>query len=642
MTIHIRDEMSTTTAGNTDLTSSPSGFQAPAGEHHLEQLISDWAQGRLWHADTPAPLKRSDKRPDEEKSWQRWSAYLAKRKPPAPFVKFPMGTSDPLVWGVPNSPECDAGLAWRVKLGTLLAAPTESPSPRLEELLEGLLRDQFNASEIRLPDALRLLTVGYWLPQLAAHLPIRNWWRLLTHLMTVSRECQLASPATMPAEEYLVATLLGGELPLVISSQVGELKPARELRSAARIALSESLCEATDGEGVIAARLLEHLPALFSSWTRCRALGRAIPKGCWTTDAETQYEWLVRQTILLARANGSPLLTTSAYRNWPGGPVDAAISLAGDRADRLAAAARFGKLLLTPQTLRTSGPLPDPSLESEWSCLAVMSTGVDSSAHRFAIDYSGRGSRIELEISGKTVMAGEWQAEITLGGRRLEPTDDWEQQCWFSNEECDYLELTTTLTAGARLERQILLGKEDEFLFLQDILHSEQGEPQEWAHTHRLPLVPGMTFLPEKETRDGVLANAKGRPGASLMPLGLGEWRVDLQPGELEQQGDQLVLGHRGSGRRASAPIWFDLRSKRTSKPRTWRQLTVAASLEVVPRDVAVGYRVQCGSSQWLIYRSLAPPANRTVLGQNTAAETLVARFLRTGEADVLVEVDPA
>jgi hypothetical protein len=371
-------------------------------------------------------------------------------------------------------------------------------------------------------------------------------------------------------------------------------------------------------------------------------LGRAIPKGCWTTDAETQYEWLVRQTILLSRANGSPVLTSSTYRNWPGGPVDAAISLAGDRTDRLAAAVRLGKQLLTPQGLRTTGPLPDPSIESEWSCLAVMSTGVESGAHRFAIDYSGRGSRIELEIGGKTVMAGAWQVQIDLGGRRLEQTDDWEQQCWFSNEECDYLELATTLTKGARLERQILFGKEDEFLFLQDILHSEQNEAQEWAHTHLLPLASGITFQPEKETRDGILLNAKGRPGACVMPLGLGEWRVDMRPGELVQQGDHLVLGQRGLGRRASAPIWFDLRSKRTSKPRTWRQLTIAASLEVVPRDVAVGYRVQSGSSQWLIYRSLAPPANRTVLGQNTSGETLVARFLRTGEVDVLVEVDPA
>ncbi len=70
-------------------------------------------------------------------------------------------------------------------------------------------------------------------------------------------------------------------------------------------------------------------------------------------------------------------------------------------------------------------------------------------------------------------------------------------------------------------------------------------------------------------------------------------------------------------------------------------RLTVAESLEVVPSDVAVGYRVQCGDDQWVVYRSLKEPANRTVLGQNTAAELFVARFFRTGECEELLAIDP-
>ncbi len=55
----------------------------------------------------------------------------------------------------------------------------------------------------------------------------------------------------------------------------------------------------------------------------------------------------------------------------------------------------------------------------------------------------------------------------------------------------------------------------------------------------------------------------------------------------------------------------------------------------------AVGYRAQCGRDQWLIYRSLAPKANRTLLGQNTSSEFLVARFLAPeGEIDELVEIE--
>jgi hypothetical protein len=72
----------------------------------------------------------------------------------------------------------------------------------------------------------------------------------------------------------------------------------------------------------------------------------------------------------------------------------------------------------------------------------------------------------------------------------------------------------------------------------------------------------------------------------------------------------------------------------------TWRKLTVAESLETQPDDVAVGYRVQIGKEQWLIYRSLVEPANRTLLGHNLSTEALVARFDRTGEVEPLVEVE--
>ena len=75
-------------------------------------------------------------------------------------------------------------------------------------------------------------------------------------------------------------------------------------------------------------------------------------------------------------------------------------------------------------------------------------------------------------------------------------------------------------------------------------------------------------------------------------------------------------------------------------RPRTWRQLTVAADLERQPADVAVGYRVQLGRDQWLIYRSLAEPANRTLLGHNLSTEMLLARFDETGEVEPLIEVE--
>ena len=55
---------------------------------------------------------------------------------------------------------------------------------------------------------------------------------------------------------------------------------------------------------------------------------------------------------------------------------------------------------------------------------------------------------------------------------------------------------------------------------------------------------------------------------------------------------------------------------------------------------MAVGYRVAVAKRQWLIYRSLAAKANRTLLGHNLSSELLVARFAPDGEVETLVEID--
>ena len=62
--------------------------------------------------------------------------------------------------------------------------------------------------------------------------------------------------------------------------------------------------------------------------------------------------------------------------------------------------------------------------------------------------------------------------------------------------------------------------------------------------------------------------------------------------------------------------------------------------MHVQPADVAVGYRVAVGRKQWLVYRSLAEPGNRTLLGHNLISETLVARFHRNGRVEQLIEVE--
>jgi len=53
-----------------------------------------------------------------------------------------------------------------------------------------------------------------------------------------------------------------------------------------------------------------------------------------------------------------------------------------------------------------------------------------------------------------------------------------------------------------------------------------------------------------------------------------------------------------------------------------------------------VAYRAQSGRRQWLVYRSLAPAANRTFMGQNVSGEFCAGRFPKKGEIDEWIEVE--
>ncbi|MEM9660036.1 MAG: hypothetical protein AAF961_16855, partial [Planctomycetota bacterium] len=201
----------------------------------------------------------------------------------------------------------------------------------------------------------------------------------------------------------------------------------------------------------------------------------------------------------------------------------------------------------------------------------------------------------------------------------------------------DYLELGVDLTEGARLERQIVLARNDKFLILAD--YFKAGRSADLRHRWGVTLAEGCKFFGEKETREGDLRRKKAI--ARAFPLALPEWRLDPRGGELGETDGELTLDQQVQGSSLAAPLFFDFAVRRRAKPCTWRRLTVAQALEIQPADVAVGYRVQSAKKQWLIYRSLATAANRTLLGQNTSAETLIGRFEPPdGQLDQLVEVE--
>lgn len=251
------------------------------------------------------------------------------------------------------------------------------------------------------------------------------------------------------------------------------------------------------------------------------------------------------------------------------------------------------------------------------------------------------GCRLRVARGEQILIDGDWIAAITVGGKKMQPTAPWEDVCFHSDKDVDYQELELPLTGGRRLQRQIVLARDDRFLFLQDcVLSPEGGQESARIDYHgSLPLSPGVEWLPAGETHEGRLTS-KYRPIATVLPVAFPEWRTEKFPGELSFADRSLHLKQLADGRNLCCPLFIDLDPQRFRQPLTWRRLTVAEALDQQPKDVAVGYRVQVGAAQWVFYRALSGRGNRTAMGYNTAYEFACVRFLSEGKLEPILEIE--
>jgi hypothetical protein len=182
----------------------------------------------------------------------------------------------------------------------------------------------------------------------------------------------------------------------------------------------------------------------------------------------------------------------------------------------------------------------------------------------------------------------------------------------------------------------MLLAREEKFLYLADAVIAPGARSIDYRS--RLPLAEGVVCHPALDAREVRFEQGKRR--GVVLPLALPEWRRDPRGGSLEIVDSMLELRQSRQATAIYAPLWIDLERRRRNKPLTWRQLTVAQDRQAVAADTAVGYRVQIGRQQWLIYRTLGPRANRTVLGSNLVSEFMLAHFTDEGEALPLLEIE--
>ncbi len=578
----------------------------------------------VWHKSAPASVRKAFSAGELSDGWSAWREHLSARRQPKPVTSLLPDGDGGLSWAVPDSLDGHGRPDWLER-----SAQASRPDPAIEkDMLEWLAESAGTAASAAY--GFDAVACCRGLPQLAGVLSPEAWWALLDHLATDADEAGTAGVI----EDPLVRQLLAGELALTMAYLFPEINACRKLKSSARGALSAGLVDLLDGEGLPEAGNLHLFRPLLACWTRCRAIGGQIPGRSFSKAALEQYEWMVRQALRLTRHDGTQVFSHGPSGVYDGRLFQAALLFGGDQDDEQIAG------LVLPRKKGRSKPgdesrLPEPAYHSPWASAAVLRPAWSRTSERLTVLYHESPLQIELACGKDVLWSGAWQLDVRLDGKLLEPGSDWGDLCWISDDDADYLELELEL-GEVRVQRQILLAREDRFLFLADVVLGEQ--PGKIDYRGCLPLLPGVEFRAADESREGILAGVKRR--AAVLPLALPEWQADERIGELARTAAGLELRQTCEGRRLYAPLFFDLDRNRHRKRLTWRQLTVAESLEVQPPEVAAGYRVAIGRQQWLVYRSLAEKANRTLLGHNLSSEMLVARFDESGEVEPLVEIE--
>ncbi len=475
-------------------------------------------------------------------------------------------------------------------------------------------------------------------------------WRVLTALRELHEA--VAARDQPQSSEHL---MLVGELGLTLAWRLPDVPSCARMQTIALSAITD-WCENLDESiadavvGAVNARLV------LASLVRCESLMQRTAKRKFkkthTLAADLLATWVAAMTL----HTGSSAMSRATGRDVSDDLVDDGLL---DRAIRydietlkpaMAAALGEGQ---TGGRLAWEVSLPESMWSDPDSKLAILLPEWDVRRGRTHLDYSGENVSLEI-FSGRTkVIDGAWQAMIEVDGEEQQPNGQWSQTCEYSDDDVHYIEIEQPWTGGLLLQRQVMLVREDRCLLLADAIVPDPSTLDCGAvsidrsadlnriirYWSRLPQAAGIVPDPEPETREIFLSD--GRRRAMLMPISAGEWRVGPSAATLSSSEDHcLVLTGEGRGS-LYCPLWIDFSQRRFKRKRTWRQLTVVHDLKICPKNDAVGFRVQVGSEQWMVYRTLGQPRTRSVLGKHLIADFFASRFDPTdGDHDALVTVD--
>jgi hypothetical protein len=477
------------------------------------------------------------------------------------------------------------------------------------------------------------------MPALSRQLDESRWWRLLSSLQTLHDSITQRGHADSPAH-----LMLAGELGLTLAWRLNPLL------SCARLQLSS-----IDAVMRWCAQEDESIPGAIAGFTDTRLVLASLIRSRHLIAKTSQRRLRAKDSHA-----GETLATwVAAMTTHKGGTAFSAANRKDVRDDLLpdgllVHAEEFASEGLTPAfsaalgATQTGGrlvwqvDLPETLHHDPRAKTAVMFPDWDVRRGRTHLDYSRDDVRFELFAGRAEVIAGDWQTLIEVDREEQRSNGDWEEVCEYSDDDVHYLEIEQSWTGGIVLQRQIMLLRDDRCLLLADAVLPESGPeetPRAVKYSSRLPLLGSIEVESEQETREVYLGDVRRR--ALALPLSASEWQIAPTAATLKTTDDHHLLLAAESRGRLYAPLWFDFQQRRFKRSRTWRQLTVTDQLRIVRADEAVGYRIQIGSEQWSVYRSLADDRCRSVLGKHLIADFFCSRFdPGDGSHDELLTVD--
>ena len=268
-----------------------------------------------------------------------------------------------------------------------------------------------------------------------------------------------------------------------------------------------------------------------------------------------------------------------------------------------------------------------------------------------SLDYKSQKDRsvlLEVALHHEPILFGLWTFDVRVGKKTLSPIGKWSNICDHSERGCHYLEIELLLSGDYRLQRSLLIDHKNQLLLLSDTILASEGlkTNETLSFCSQFYVSPKLRAKPISGATelDFCPAGRSTAPVFRVLPLALPEWTTStptgLVNGTLNATEGMLTLRQESTGSSLFVPLLFDLNADRLSQRYTWRHLSVGEDLRRMREDEAVGYRIQLGKEQFLLYRSLTESASRTVLGHNLIDDFCFAQFSPKTGVDPLIAIE--